>query len=96
MQLSQGVLEKISYFFIFYSFFWQIFKTVMLEFSTDMPFITNMIPAINQMHANLLAACNNEDYSTTIHTALKVGMNLLNKYYSITDNSEVYQIAMGM
>ena len=68
----------------------------MLEFSSDMPCIANMIPAMDQMHANLLAACDNEDYSTTICTALKVGMNLLNKYYSITDNSEVYQIAMDM
>ena len=47
------------------------------------------------MYSDLLAACNNEDYSTAIRAALDVGMSLLNKYYSITDNSEVYQIAMG-
>ena len=68
----------------------------MLKFSTDMPCITNVIPAMDWMHANLLAACDNEDCSTAIHAALKVGMNLLNKYYSIMDNSEVYRIAMGM
>ena len=94
MQLSQGVLKKISYFLFFILFFWQIFKTVTLEFSS-MPCIANMIPTMDQMHADLLAA-DNEDYSTSICTALKVGMNLLNKYYLITDNSEVYQIAMGM
>ena len=48
------------------------------------------------MYANLLAACNNENYSSAIHTALKIGMNLLNKYYLIMDNSEVYWIAMSM
>ena len=95
MQLSQGVLKKISYFLFFILFFWQIFKTVTLKFSSDMPCIANMIPTMDQMHADLLAA-DNEDYSTSICTALKVGMNLLNKYYLITDNSEVYQIAMGM
>ena len=83
-------------FFIFYSFFWKIFKTMMLKFSTDMPCITNVIPEMDRMHADLLAACTNEDYSTAICAALKVGMDLLNKYYLITDNSKVYRIAMGM
>lgn len=50
---------------------------------------------MDRMHDELLAACNNEEYSTAIRAALKVGMNLLNKYYSISDNSEVYRIAMG-
>ena len=66
-----------------------------LEFSTDTPCIANIIPAMDRMHENLLAACNNKDYSTGIRAALKIGMNLLNKYYSITDNSEVYRIAMS-
>ena len=67
-----------------------------LEFSTDTPCVANVIPAMDRMHADLLAACNNKKYSTAIRAALKIGMNLLNKYYSITDNSEVYRIAMGM
>ena len=74
----------------------QIFKTVTLEFSTDTPCITNVIPAMDKMHENLFAACNNPAYSASIRAALKIGMNLLNKYYSITDNSEVYRIAIGM
>jgi hypothetical protein len=85
-------------FFVLSSYlsFLQIFKTVTLEFSTDTPCIANVIPAMDRMHADLQAACNNEDYSIAIRAALEVGMNLLNKYYSITDNSEVYRIAMGM
>ena len=67
----------------------------MLEFSTDTPCIANIIPAMDRMHADLVAACENENYSTSIRAALKIGLNLLNKYYSIMDNSEVYQIAMG-
>jgi hypothetical protein len=54
-----------------------------------------MIPAMDWMHDDLLAACNNANYSAAIRAALKIGMNLLNKYYSITDNSEVYRIAMS-
>jgi hypothetical protein len=30
-----------------------------------------------------------------IRAALKLGTRLLNKYYSLTDDSEVYRIAMG-
>jgi hypothetical protein len=47
------------------------------------------------MHTALAAASNNEAYSPAIRAALKLGTKLLNKYYSLTDNSEVYRIAMG-
>ena len=66
-----------------------------MEFSTDTPCIANVIPAMDHMHTDLLAACENENYPTAIRAALKIGLNLLNKYYSITDNSEVYRITMG-
>jgi hypothetical protein len=97
-RLSQGEFFfplplQLCYCFIL---FLQIFKTVTLEFSKDTPCIANVIPAMDRMHASLHAACNNEDYSAAIRAALKIGRKLLNKYYSITDNSEVYRIAMGM
>lgn len=66
-----------------------------MEFSTDTPCVANVIPAMDRMHDDLLAACENEKYSPAIRAALKIGLNLLNKYYSITDNSEIYRIAMG-
>ena len=50
---------------------------------------------MDRMHAELTAASNNEDYSPAIRAALKLGIKLLNKYYSLTDDSEVYRIAMG-
>ena len=50
---------------------------------------------MDRMHADLLAACENEDYSPAIRATLKIGLNLLNKYYSITDDSEIYRIGMG-
>jgi hypothetical protein len=66
-----------------------------LEFSSDTPCIANVIPAMDRMHADLVAACENENYSIAIRAALKIGKKLLDKYYSITDNSEVYRIAMS-
>jgi hypothetical protein len=47
------------------------------------------------MHSELTAASNNEAYSPAIRAALKLGIRILDKYYSLTDNSEVYRIAMG-
>ena len=91
--LKVCIFISTSVYFIYV--FCRYFKTVTLEFSTDTPCIANVIPAMDRMHDDLRAACNNEEYSTAIRAALKVGMNLLNKYYSITDNSEVYRIAMG-
>ena len=75
--------------------FLQIFKTVTVKFSSDTPCISNVIPAMDKMHSELMAASNNNAYSPTIRATLKLGTRLLNKYYSITDNLEVYWIAMG-
>ena len=47
------------------------------------------------MHKELTAASINEDYSPAIRAAVKLGIGILNKYYSLTDNSELYRIAMG-
>ena len=59
------------------------------------PCIANVIPAMDKMHADLTASSENEDYTPTIRAALKLGINLLDKYYSLTDNSEVYRIAIS-
>jgi hypothetical protein len=72
-----------------------MFKTVTLEFSSDTPCVANVIPAMDRMHSDITAASNNEDYSPAIRAALKLGIKILDKYYSLTDNSEVYRIAMG-
>ena len=68
---------------------------VTLEFSSDTPCIANIIPAMDRMHADLVTASANENYSPAIRAALKIGKTLLDKYYSITDNSEIYRIAMS-
>ena len=36
------------------------------------------------------------EYSTAIKAAVGLGKRTLNRYYSKTDESEVYRIAMGM
>ena len=50
---------------------------------------------MDKMHSKLTAASLDEKYSPAIQAALKLGTGVLNKYYSLMDTSEVYQIAMG-
>ena len=73
----------------------QIFKTVTLEFSTDIPCLASVIPAMDKMHNDLTTATVNEEYLLALRAALTLGTTLLNKYYSLTDKSDVYRIAMG-
>jgi hypothetical protein len=68
---------------------------ITLEFSSDTLCIANVIPAMDRMHKELTAASTNEVYSPAIRAALKLGIGILNKYYSLTNNSEIYWIAMG-
>ena len=73
-----------------------IFKSVTLEFSTDMPCAATVIPAMDKMHAELTAATDNVEYLPALQAALSLGKDLLNKYYSLSDDSEIYRIAIGM
>jgi hypothetical protein len=47
------------------------------------------------MHDELTKASKKKDNSPALQAALVMGKGLLNKYYSLTDESEVYRIAMG-
>jgi hypothetical protein len=46
--------------------------------------------------SHLATAALDDRYSPSIQAALTVGKNLLNKYYNMTDHSELFRIAMGM
>ena len=50
---------------------------------------------MDKMHAELTAAVENVEYSPALQAALMLGKNLLDKYYSLSDDSEIYRIAMG-
>jgi hypothetical protein len=43
----------------------------------------------------LATASTDDKYLPSIQAALAIGKRLLNKYYSATDKSEVYRIAMS-
>ena len=50
---------------------------------------------MDKMHKELTAATENVEYSPALQAALSLGKNLLDKYYSLSDDSEIYRIAMG-
>ncbi len=69
---------------------------VTLQLSSDTTCLTSVILAIDKMYKKLTVASQSTDYSPTLQVALTLGNNFLNKYYSLTDDLEVYCIAMGM
>ena len=75
----------------------QIFKDATLFFSHDgVPNIATIIPAMDCIDEVLATNALDARYSLSIQAALTLGKKTLNRYYSKTDLSEVYRIAMGM
>jgi hypothetical protein len=74
----------------------QLFKQATLFFSrSGTPSLAKVIPPMDKLHWSL----KNEIDNLKTHPAIKVALCLvqkkLNKYYSRTDMSETYRIAMG-
>ena len=67
-----------------------------LFFSWSTPNLAKVIPAMDIIDKHLATAASDQKYECSIQAALTVGKDLLNKYYNITDQSEIYCIAMGM
>ena len=65
-------------------------------FSRSTPNLATVIPAIDFINNKLTAHAHNRTLSLAIKASLELGKKTLNRYYSLTDSSEVYRIAMGM
>jgi len=50
---------------------------------------------MDHIDQHLATAARNKAYKPCIQAAVVMGKKLLNKYYSYTDHSELYHIAMG-
>ncbi len=74
-----------------------VLKDATLYFScTGTPTLTTMIPAMDMIDKVFTtAAVNNTEFSAPIWSSLLVAKKTLNQYYQLTDNSDVYRIAMG-
>lgn len=57
--------------------------------------LTTVIPAMDRLDECLTNAMISSKYSPAIRAAIRMGKQTLNRYYSKTDYSELYRIAMG-
>jgi hypothetical protein len=73
----------------------QILKDATLFFSRATPNLAVVIPAMDEIERRFTSMAANTKYNSAIRYALRLAKATLNKYYSLTDSSEVYRIAMG-
>ena len=73
----------------------QIFKDATLFFSRSTPNLATVILAMDHIDEHLTMASLNRQYSAPVRVALAMGKSVLNKYYSLTDASDLYRVAMG-
>jgi hypothetical protein len=71
------------------------YKKATLYFSSDSASICAVIPAMDQME-NKLHPRTNKPLHPAIVSAMKLAHLKLNRYYSLTDLSSIYRIAMGV
>lgn len=73
----------------------QVLKDATQFFSRATPNLATVIPAMDYINDRLSAQANDRSLSPAIKASLGLGKKTLNRYYSLTDSSEVYRIAMG-
>lgn len=74
----------------------QIFKDATLFFSRSTPNLATVIPAMDHIDQHLATESLSRLYGPAVRVALAMGKKTMNRYYNLTDDSEVYRIAMGM
>jgi hypothetical protein len=73
----------------------QILKDATLFFSRGTPNLATVIPAMDHIDERFATDAMNSSYEPAIRASLGVAKATLNRYYNMTDHSEVYRIAMG-
>lgn len=75
----------------------QILKDATTFFSSNAPIISAVIPAMDAIdEAFATGIIDNQLLSEPIRHALSIGKKTLNKYYTLTDDSDIYCMAMGV
>jgi len=94
-QLGDVLQVCLAHFPILLLEFSQIFKDTTLFFSYVTPNLPTVIPAMDHINAHLATASKNLRLSPVLQALLTLSKAHLNKYYALTDHTEVYQIAMS-
>ncbi|SJL03663.1 uncharacterized protein ARMOST_16509 [Armillaria ostoyae] len=72
----------------------KILKDATLFFSRSTPSLATVIPAMDHIDSVLTTQSLNAAYDPAIRASLCIAKKTLNRYYNITDYSEVYRISM--
>ncbi|KAG2741633.1 hypothetical protein P692DRAFT_201661077, partial [Suillus brevipes Sb2] len=72
----------------------QVFKDAMTYFSRSTPNLATVIPAIDHIDEMLTSHQSNQSLNGAVRAALSLGKKTLDRYYSLTDSSDVYRVAM--
>jgi hypothetical protein len=75
--------------------YFQVFKDATLFFSRSTPNLAMVIPAMDHIDEQLSNHALMQRFEPAIHAALGLAKKTLNRYYNLTDDAEVYRIAMG-
>ena len=73
----------------------QVFKHATVFFSRDTPYLADVIPAMDHIDKVLTNASLSSKYVKLIRVACGLAKKALNKYYSYTDMSDTYRIAIS-
>jgi hypothetical protein len=73
----------------------QQYKKATIYFSRETTSIAAVIPAMDRLNTKLNRQTK-EPYHPSIRAAMKLAAKKLDHYYSLTDSSDMYRIAMGM
>ncbi|KAJ3498251.1 hypothetical protein NLJ89_g10242 [Agrocybe chaxingu] len=71
-----------------------VLKDATLFFSRSTPNLATVIPAMDYIDTRLTTQGHNTGYAAPIRAAIGLAKKTLNRYYTLTDSSEVYRIAM--
>ncbi|KAE9390198.1 hypothetical protein BT96DRAFT_781871, partial [Gymnopus androsaceus JB14] len=64
-------------------------------FSSNLPNISAVIPAMDQLDKNFaVGILNNHILSAPLRHAISIGKRTINKYYELSDSSDIYSISM--
>ncbi|KAG2070278.1 hypothetical protein BDR04DRAFT_1019269, partial [Suillus decipiens] len=71
-----------------------VLKDATSYFSRAMPNLAMVIPAMDHVSKMLISYFYNKKYLPSIHSAVWLANNTLNRYYQLTDKSQTYHISM--
>ncbi|KAG2085762.1 uncharacterized protein F5147DRAFT_527162, partial [Suillus discolor] len=71
-----------------------VLKDATLFFSRSTPNLATVIPAMDLIDTRMTKYSHDTKYSPSIRAAVQLAKKTLDRYYELTDTSEVYRIAM--